>query len=94
MNAKPITLTPKQVRALERAWEVLGSGYASDRYNGGDFAKRHNARDRAAARVIDQLLEQAGIGYDGDECPRCHYSTLGFSDHGICSNCENFVASA
>lgn len=66
-TSKPITLTAKQVKALERAWEVLGSGYSSDRFNGGDFVKRNNTRDCAAARVIDDLLEQAGHGYDGDE---------------------------
>lgn len=61
---KPVTLTIRQIDALERAWNVLLSGYSSDRYNGGDFVKRHNARDRAAARIIDELLEQAGIDCD------------------------------
>lgn len=69
MKTKPVTLNAKQIRALERAWEVLGSGYSSDRYNGGDHAKRHNSRDRAAARVIDELLEKAGIDCDWYDRP-------------------------
>lgn len=63
--AKPITLTPKQAKALERAWEVLQHGYVETKYNG-DPAKRHETRDQAAARTIDDLLDQAGFGYDDE----------------------------
>ncbi len=62
----PVTLTEKQCRALCRAWDVLRSGESSTRYNGGDFTPRHETRDRAAARVIDALLDQAGFDEDAE----------------------------
>lgn len=61
---KPVALTERQIRALSHAWNVLESGYSSDRYNGGDFVKRRHPFDRNQARVIDELLENAGIDAD------------------------------
>ena len=62
----PVTLTEKQCKALCRAWDVLHSGESITRYNVWDFTKRHETRDRAAARVIDELLDQAGYDEDAE----------------------------
>lgn len=60
---KPVTLTLRQITALERAWDVLQHGYTETIYNS-DLAKRHETRDQSAARVIDELLEKAGVDCD------------------------------
>jgi hypothetical protein len=62
---KPVTLTQRQITALSRAWEVLSSGLLERPIPSGlDLAKKRRPFDRNQARVIDELLEQAGIDYD------------------------------
>ncbi|MDE2107171.1 MAG: hypothetical protein KGL39_58740 [Patescibacteria group bacterium] len=57
---KPVTLTARQAKALERAWEVLQYGYVADASNGFEPAKRNTKRDRHAAQVVSDLLDAAG----------------------------------
>ena len=62
---KPVTLTERQIRALSRAWEVLSSGLTERPISSGlDLVKKPRGFDRNQARVIDELLEKAGIDYD------------------------------
>jgi hypothetical protein len=62
---KPVTLTERQIAALSRAWEVLASGVLEQIPAGSlDLVKRPRAFDRNQARVIDELLEKAGIDAD------------------------------
>lgn len=64
MGIKSAVLTQKQIKALILAWDVLHYGQVSSRYNGGDFTPRNESKCRAAAKVIDALLDQ--VGYDED----------------------------
>jgi hypothetical protein len=62
---KPVTLTERQIAALSRAWEVLSSGLTERPIPGGiDLEKKRRPFDRNQARVIDELLEKAGVDYD------------------------------
>jgi hypothetical protein len=62
---KPVTLTERQITALSRAWEVLSSGLLERPIPAGlDLVKKQRPFDRNQARVIDELLEKAGVDAD------------------------------
>jgi len=63
---KPVTLTEREIAALSRAWEVLSSGLLErpNPYTGVDLVKKRPPFDRNQARVIDELLEKAGVDAD------------------------------
>lgn len=62
---KPVTLTQRQIRALSRAWEVLSSGLTERPLPAGiDLLNKPRPFDRNQARVIDELLDKAGIDAD------------------------------
>lgn len=53
---RTVMLTAKEVKALERAWEVLHYGYVADAHNGYDPMKRNHKRDQRQAEIIHELL--------------------------------------
>ena len=62
---KPVMLTERQITALSRAWAVLSSGLTERLIPAGlDLVKKPRGFDRNQARVIDELLEKAGIDAD------------------------------